>query len=445
MYRVGFGDFFLLSFRGADGTPKHVLIDCGVHHSDLHSMPTALAQMKEDTGGKLALVIMTHRHADHIAGFGSGADIFKTIEVERVWMSWFENPADKRAANFQANLAAAADHAQSNLALAAQNDPDVAQLREMALNITGGVGLNGKSGNEMALDTLKGGFATKAPVDYYQAGQTPTLPDSLVQAGVTAQILSPPHDESLLQAMDNHAQQYLASDEDDEDTVPPVRLSAAYAGKASDYPKAAWALFSAEDLVGKIEASQPAMAAALAAKADQNMNNQSLVVLFKFNGKTLLFPGDAQWGNWDSWLFEDPASGDTSQLAATAKSILGSLDFYKVGHHGSTNANPIPAVEALRPGCVAMVSTQPLAYGNPDKRSEVPRIDLLKALNEKTNNQLARSDQVALTSEQVGGNEGDKVAVPPWAEKGKWPAAGPVNTKVFKTGPGGTLYIDYEM
>ena len=29
------------------------------------------------------------------------------------------------------------------------------------------------------------------------------------------------------------------------------------------------------------------------------------------------------------------------------RSILGSIDFYKVGHHGSTNATPIPAVGAL--------------------------------------------------------------------------------------------------
>ena len=30
MYRVGFGDFFLLTFLGDDEQPQHVIVDCGV-------------------------------------------------------------------------------------------------------------------------------------------------------------------------------------------------------------------------------------------------------------------------------------------------------------------------------------------------------------------------------------------------------------------------------
>ena len=68
MYRVGFGDFFLLSLQTRSGL-KHILIDCGVHAGDLHSISAAVEQMAEETGKELALVIMTHRHADHISGF----------------------------------------------------------------------------------------------------------------------------------------------------------------------------------------------------------------------------------------------------------------------------------------------------------------------------------------------------------------------------------------
>ena len=39
MYRVGFGDFFLVSVNGADGEKKHILIDCGVH--DAHGFGIA--------------------------------------------------------------------------------------------------------------------------------------------------------------------------------------------------------------------------------------------------------------------------------------------------------------------------------------------------------------------------------------------------------------------
>src|SRR4051794_22433078 len=58
MYRVGFGDFFLLSVPtpGASKPFKHILIDCGVHAVDLGSIEEAVAQMAQDCGGELALV-----------------------------------------------------------------------------------------------------------------------------------------------------------------------------------------------------------------------------------------------------------------------------------------------------------------------------------------------------------------------------------------------------
>ena len=51
--------------------------------------------------------------------------------------------------------------------------------------------------------------------------------------------------------------------------------------------------------------------AVAAQKADNALNNQSLVVLFTFAGKTMLFSGDAQWGNWANFLFGgDDDAGD---------------------------------------------------------------------------------------------------------------------------------------
>jgi hypothetical protein len=31
MYNPGFGDCFLLTFQSSDGSPRYMLIDCGVH------------------------------------------------------------------------------------------------------------------------------------------------------------------------------------------------------------------------------------------------------------------------------------------------------------------------------------------------------------------------------------------------------------------------------
>src|SRR5215212_3742719 len=93
MYRVGFGDFFLIIVPTSKGD-QHILIDCGVFKGtsgtgDLGSIVDAVEDMYETTNGHLALVIMTHRHADHIAGF-SKAERFKDFTASMVWMPYWE-------------------------------------------------------------------------------------------------------------------------------------------------------------------------------------------------------------------------------------------------------------------------------------------------------------------------------------------------------------------
>jgi glyoxylase-like metal-dependent hydrolase (beta-lactamase superfamily II) len=68
MYRVGFGDCFLVTFPGR--RPAHVLVDCGVHVAgDINTLKLAVDDIAEVTGGKLALLVATHAHEDHIAGY----------------------------------------------------------------------------------------------------------------------------------------------------------------------------------------------------------------------------------------------------------------------------------------------------------------------------------------------------------------------------------------
>jgi hypothetical protein len=174
MFRVGFGDFFLLTVPTGKGA-KHILIDCGVHAKDLKSIRDAVGQMAEDCDSTLALVIMTHRHADHISGFATCSDVFSQFTVERVWMPWFENPANKAAVAFQASLTALASRL--SMRLAARSDPYSQELANMADNITGGMNAaGGGTANQKSLDVLQKGFKNVPEHDYYQAGDVPTLP-----------------------------------------------------------------------------------------------------------------------------------------------------------------------------------------------------------------------------------------------------------------------------
>ena len=88
----------------------------------------------------------------------------------------------------------------------------------------------------------------------------------------------------------------------------------------------------------------------LALRAGECTNNVSLVLAFDHPGsdKMLLFPGDAQVGNWlswhqiEKWHFRDgsvpakpPEANDEQTLM---ENLLSRVVFYKVGHHGSHNA-----------------------------------------------------------------------------------------------------------
>jgi hypothetical protein len=102
-YQVGFGDCFLLSFVYGKDDKRHVLIDFGTTElpkgrkpSDY--MPEVAKQIKEDCAGMLTAVVATHRHADHISGFGTDSrsgesgKIIRALKPEVVIQPWTEDP-----------------------------------------------------------------------------------------------------------------------------------------------------------------------------------------------------------------------------------------------------------------------------------------------------------------------------------------------------------------
>ena len=79
----------------------------------------------------------------------------------------------------------------------------------------------------------------------------------------------------------------------------------------------------------------------LALNLDSDTNNTSLVLAFelKASGRILLFPGDAQIGNWLSWAKLSWRVGDgVDRRTVKAEHLLARTVFYKVAHHGSHNA-----------------------------------------------------------------------------------------------------------
>jgi hypothetical protein len=127
-------------------------------------------------------------------------------------------------------------------------------------------------------------------------------------------------------------------------------------------------------LVRAVQSSPDMLAFAL----DRVVNNTSLVCLFTYRGRSLLFPGDAQYDTWQAGIQEPAWSA-----------LLGSIDFYKVAHHGSDNATPKSAVERMvKDNLVAMASTQSTPWPS------IPHEALWTALELQTNGRLARSDAI---------------------------------------------------
>ncbi len=132
MYTQGFGDCFLLAFPSKQGGgPYYVLIDCGVHQS-VTGGPEAMRQVVDDikaaTGGKIHLLIITHRHADHISGFRQAQASFSKMTIYQVWLPWLEDPDDETAHN----LWLKADQTLEDLRRAAAARPDSPAMGRIA-------------------------------------------------------------------------------------------------------------------------------------------------------------------------------------------------------------------------------------------------------------------------------------------------------------------------
>ena len=402
MYRVGFGDFFLVTVPSGDG-PQHILIDCGVtpgttHKGDIGTIKDAVADMAKETKNKLALIIVTHRHMDHIIGFSRCKELFEEFKVESIWMPYWESEYDEQATKMQAELTALALDVQTHLALSARlrcrdrgharhaaqchrrRSGDLAaghpKERERRRHERG-VARAAEDGLRSEAGVLRERRQAEAPESTRRI-----RPDRRDSRTATADALT----FMKLTDLKKGVGQYLGADAANADgpaeggsTGKFDPFGEAWHATAADYPPSAfreWAPrkqgqlpdFSVRHnaaLEAAIHSSQPSMLFTAVKALDSFLNNQSLVVLFTFAEKKLLFVGDAQAGNWEYWMYggtpEKAPSIDA--LTTEGKTILSHLDFYKVGHHGSTNATPITAVDTMDGEFVSMCSTQADTFG----------------------------------------------------------------------------------
>jgi hypothetical protein len=431
-YQVGFGDCFLLQFIYAAGETRNVLIDFGTTAIPKALDTTAASHMlrvaeriAEHCGrdlangrkGKLHAVVATHRHQDHISGFATDSDgkgsgsIIKDLLPDVVVQPWTEDPdagesaeratstvqkAAKSIARYRSSLAAMHGVAEAAVAFAkaelAKGSAAAMSPRSLAkLQFVGEDNVSNLSAvrNLIAMGSRKG--ATRVYANY---GSTSGL--QRVLPGVKVTVLGPPTLEqtkgikTMTAKDENEFWHLLAGSQHARGALPlarglagklPKRGTRAGHDSLALPPQARW-------FARRLAALRATEVLEIVTALDDEMNNTSLILLFEFGGRKLLFPGDAQLENWRYALKE---VGKVEAARNVAR--LADIDLYKVGHHGSLNATPKQMLWAHLSRRKAagssrlrtMMSTMPGKHpGKAGGGGEVPRKPLVEALQAET-------------------------------------------------------------
>ena len=417
MYNVGLGDCFLLTFHYSGGGAKRVLIDFGSvgKNADGPSLAVAAERIADDCGGTLDAVVATHRHRDHLAGFsGSAGELLeeKVSAPQLIVQPWTEDP--KLDNDSLADAAVPAGTRGRSRALGARERTRItmaqsvsdAFLHEAWLrrrhprrgdDLLRGYAAKNASDDAATLfedvpedehedlsdwlgtDRLTNFEAIKrlaswgeAKNEYLAQGDRTKLGE--VVPGLEVDVLGPagPEDWESLHGSGSSSELWF-------------RLQAYRGGggpfqvlsyqPGAERTRGVRVLFErhVDDGSGRFEDNvrwlkrrmddlRTEQALGFVRALDSHLNNTSLVLLMRFGGFTMLFPGDAEVASW----MQIAGRGSAADRRAFRDSLK-TVDPYKVGHHASNNATPKASLwEGLMEGRTeplhCLVSTQPTRF-----------------------------------------------------------------------------------
>jgi glyoxylase-like metal-dependent hydrolase (beta-lactamase superfamily II) len=417
-YCQGIGDCHLLRFPKADGGFFWILIDCGVH-TMVTGGSALMRQIVDNIAAitkRIDVLVVTHEHWDHVSGFLSAAKHFEQITVGAVWMSWAENAEDPLARDLDEFRGAAMSALQDvgrQIERVNGLDGQAAELRDRLPALLGfqfgAEGERVRAARDAASAMVKPGKPT------FLGPDTPpiTIPEV---PNLRVYVLGPPRDKAALGVEVRAGEMYgvlgkqawlmnsaLRNALNDDggisgdpgapfDASVGSTLSDALSGQA-DQNIAAFVRRHYAGAAGqqgddaswrRIDADWLAAGAELALRMDRGINNTSLVLAFEFidSGRVLLFPGDAQAGNWISWRdVEWTVDGNKVK----ANDLLVRTVYLKVAHHGSHNAT------LKQNGLELMVSPDLTAFIPTNKKDavkagwgEMPFHEIVDALKQRT-------------------------------------------------------------
>lgn len=409
MYQVGFGDCFLVTVEYTDSdtdgrAERHVLIDFGSTRPPRKAKKSAMTDIAEliaaHTHGKLDVVVVTHRHKDHVSGFGIDAAkrILTDLKPSLVLRPWTEDPLiDDDATGPRDGPGIASRNFARHLGVAQAAAGRIADATSGLRGLRGDLGMLAleQAKNLEAIQTLDG-WADGDKGRYLNADASLSLDDLI--PGLKATVLGPPtveQDSRVARQASRHREYWMLALRNSLDAAAPAEPT------SDDVPPGPvrW-------LVEHLTAQKSQSMTRLVRSLDDALNNTSLILLLEVGGVSMLFPGDAQIENWN-WTLDKLANDEELTNRLTA------IDLYKVGHHGSRNATP-RSLHALwknrlpdAPPLTALMSTRTGVHGK-TAATKVPRQTLVNALQEvadlhSTANLPADQQWIEVVSDAAGG------------------------------------------
>lgn len=474
MYRHGFGDCFLVRFFDQQKCTFSMVVDCGLKLNDqvpgitlTNVVDDIAARVNKNPGDnrpELDILVITHEHWDHVSGFHPDAKLFDGFKIEKIWMAWTENPDDKEAtlirdhinrgitalgvaneklkdslAKKTASFAAMANGTESLAAYEAFNRTidDVASFFGSLEVTKTASGIKLKDKYKISVNSLKAinhvkSFADKdAAMQYLYPGDLITdknLP------GIRIYILGPPKS-ALLNKSDPSAgagkEVYLGMKDNalsgfvnhllqmtdypgTSGTAPFIQSKIIDKSEAEKHPYYK-EYFEATEEYRSIDDDFLNLAGALAMQLDGDTNNTSLAFAVEFieSGKVLLFPADAQVGNWLSWhdLQWNINNGGAEQVIK-ASSLLNRTVFYKAGHHASHNAT-------LKELGLELMKSDELVVFVPEKENQyngIPYVPLVESLKVKSKGRTFFSADKNYPPDKVLASKPPQLSKKEWAD-----------------------------
>jgi len=446
MYNTGsVGDCLVLLFQKKDKITFTMLIDCGGFMTDIKTITACVNDIKQTTGNKIDIVVVTHEHLDHVSGFNQAQSVFDGIEFNQVWMAWTEDNTDPLAKKLKKDLGKKLKALISTLTKEHKsvNSKVDKPSNQKALNDRlkhyskswGNVleSLNFEIGNDKS---LKSTLTVSSAMTYVKSKSKVKVKEKMFKKpgdivndlkgaeGIKFHILGPPYDADLsgiknkmqkdeLYSLRKHLaffskQAFLnaAANSDSDIHFSKSPFHSKYQMNVSEKRNFSKMYNSDEMLWRQIEEDWLEVSEELAVAVNTYTNNTSLAMAIEFedSGKVLLFPADAQSGNWISWHNKEVTSTLKKNGGKTANELLENTVFYKVGHHGSHNGT------ASKSGLDKMINSElvammPLVQDKVPSQwggsKNFPAKALYTELIKRTNGAIIRTDEGVITDKRA--------------------------------------------